>query len=632
MTYTAFVIDGTRRTFQESSLSVKMSATAPTVMSADVLIPGASWRPALGDEVALWMESNAIGTARSFNGSSSVLSRSFSSGVTDDFTLGVWAKASSTSGTQGLAYAARGSTNGYGIRISGGTWQLHYPGVITTTGAAPATGTWEFLTIRRSGGTGQLYINGVASGSTTALAPVAPNGYLSVGAMRDSSNAAFQDFFSGDIGPMFLAHSALTVAQIAAIASGGPAGTGLGADRILTGTYWYYPIRGEVSPEPDSAASTSLAVTSAPQTLSGPLVIGAGADILVAGEIDNIRERGAKDKPVDDLLVTISASDFSVAPDRIYQHAAFDAGTLEDQLIQIVTTLGYGALMGGVTLASDQPTGPNVEAVEITRAKLIETFNRITLATGYVWRINELKELSFRLPSSVSAPFNITESNRYAIEDVSVETSLSAGFTNWVWVDYGNGISTKSETFTGDGVEDQWALAYDLVAAPRGYVVVNGSTVQTLSVDTTGGAWEVDTSSNILTRAAGALPNGDTVELEYQAQFPASASAGPNSDGYPLIEHYEHLKDEFDAAVADAYADDVLAARNVVTKLVTYTTTQHGLRPGQLQNINLPDRNINEDCVIADVSVSTDGPTRLRYSVTASTDGVPVSWREALKR
>src|SRR5690606_9495401 len=102
--------------------------------------------------------------ARVFNGTSSLLSRAFSSAVTNNFTFGAWAcPDTATSAASRLVLNVGTGGIGYGIYASAaGAWGVVLSGVNGTEGGTVTANEWHFVVARRSGGATQLYVNGVA--------------------------------------------------------------------------------------------------------------------------------------------------------------------------------------------------------------------------------------------------------------------------------------------------------------------------------------------------------------------------------------------------------------------------------------------------------------------------------------
>jgi hypothetical protein len=86
------------------------------------------------------------------------------------------------------------------------------------------------------------------------------------------------------------------------------------------------------------------------------------------------------------------------------------------------------------------------------------------------------------------------------------------------------------------------------------------------------------------------------------------------------------------SAGVDALGAAYLAQSLPITKRVTYTTQTDGLRPGQLQTITLPFRNLDHTFLITDIDVSDVGPDLLQYAVTAIEGSVyRPGWRQVLQ-
>ena len=116
------------------------------------------------------------------------------------------------------------------------------------------------------------------------------------------------------------------------------------------------------------------------------------------------------------IVTTVQAQDYNVLPSRRVVNETIPAGTLKDALIVLVTYLT------GVTLDPAQIDGPSLGELIWADVNLEDVLNQLsTLTGGYIWEITPAKELRMFPPGTVTAPFDITSANRYALGDVTVE-------------------------------------------------------------------------------------------------------------------------------------------------------------------------------------------------------------------
>jgi hypothetical protein len=104
---------------------------------------------------------------------------------TDNFAFGVFARASSLSGTQGDIFTVGGSDGSLKISLAPNGWAASAHNITWIGGDNGVSGSftsdmWVHLAMIRSGGVTTLYINGVAQGSTYSGTPVNNTPHVSV--------------------------------------------------------------------------------------------------------------------------------------------------------------------------------------------------------------------------------------------------------------------------------------------------------------------------------------------------------------------------------------------------------------------------------------------------------------------
>ena len=119
--------------------------------------------------------------------------------ATDNFAFGIFARASSTSGTTGTVFSTGGQTSSsYSLNLESGGWEA---GTVTAAGAftnqTGASGsfsanTWVHLAMIRTGGVSTFYVDGVQVGSTFTTAGNHDTGHLSV-------NPGGNTYFDGNL-------------------------------------------------------------------------------------------------------------------------------------------------------------------------------------------------------------------------------------------------------------------------------------------------------------------------------------------------------------------------------------------------------------------------------------------------
>ncbi|HVZ88724.1 MAG TPA: LamG domain-containing protein [Polyangia bacterium] len=144
--------------------------------------------------------------------------------------ISVWAKLSSTTGTQTMvAMTASGSAIKLGI--SGGAIAVSKSSATLIQAAAPSTGAWHNIVFTSDGTNDKLYIDGtVTTGSAVAHDTATPTAAFLGGASATTEN------FNGSLDDVRVYNVTLTAAQVGQLAKGRYAGTGGVATVTLTGT------------------------------------------------------------------------------------------------------------------------------------------------------------------------------------------------------------------------------------------------------------------------------------------------------------------------------------------------------------------------------------------------------------
>jgi hypothetical protein len=361
-------------------------------------------------------------------------------------------------------------------------------------------------------------------------------------------------------------------------------------------------------------------------SLGDEIVITQNSVTLFGGYISSAIERGKDSKPVPKIVTTITADDYNDIIGRRLITGDRPSETLKARLQWLVDTFWDDY---GVSLDSGQPTGDTLESASYGRRDGWELLAEIAkLAGDWSATIDADKKLKVFDPSGVSSPYNVAVGDGHVIGDMTVEPARQ-GSATFVTVRAGSaGTFGKSDTFTGNGSLSSFTLRYPFVSG-RGYVSVStgGAHTETLGV---GAQWTV--SGNVLTRNAGALPNGDTVTIIYDAQFPIYVTADAGVSPSDRVDVLVDKPDIYDVDEAQAVADAELDARQAMQRTIRYASRTPGLAPGQTQTIIVADRNLNVSAVITEVIISNDaGQNALQFAVTAVAAGSLQTWKQVLK-
>ena len=242
-------VDGDPVVLRGRTLAIEKSANQRATLSGSVYVEPGGAVPTVRDRIGITKDIDP--GSRSFDGSTSVLSRAFSSGITDDWTIGIWAYVTAT-GSQRFLFQVGDASDGYGVYItSTGYWQgvLSGAAAIGGTASAVVTNTWTHVaaSVRRNGldvepnewgATVDWYVNGalvnseVGTGGTGATGPRIPRPSLyppprivtALGGAYSNTVRTFTNGFDGAADDLVLYPRALSAAEVATLYASGPFG------------------------------------------------------------------------------------------------------------------------------------------------------------------------------------------------------------------------------------------------------------------------------------------------------------------------------------------------------------------------------------------------------------------------
>ena len=170
---------------------------------------------------------------------------------------------------------------------------------------------------------------------------------------------------------------------------------------------------------------------------------------VFGGNITSVRTRGVGGEQVYALEHEITALDFNALASRRMFDATIPAGSLRSFLQTVMTALT------GVTLDPTQAEGPMLPQMEFHLWRPAEIYDHLTEITGgWIWEIDYHKVLRMFPPSSVSAPFNVTQFDTIALGDITVEPTRM-NYANHVGV-YGTGVNAVRFDLTEIGRNGPW--------------------------------------------------------------------------------------------------------------------------------------------------------------------------------
>lgn len=396
-----------------------------------------------------------------------------------------------------------------------------------------------------------------------------------------------------------------------------------------------------ISATANGRATASFTVISTDGTyrpaLDADVILTLDGTRIFAGLVAHPVERGLLEGATSAIETQVSAYDYNQYPERrfVLGDGGFPAGY---NLGQCVASLCGYLTPFGVTVDPGQVTGPTFTGERGYGFRQVsEIFNELATLTAqygdpYVWRIDNNKLLRFYQPSTNPAPFDITTANGRAIGDVTVEISREKYANNIIIKVAPATELNRTETFTGDGSTTAFQLQYTPTRTGVVYVGAVGETLTTTAYAGTA-SWELNTTTNQITRVAGAPASSAPISIQFDGVFSGTATA-TDAGEYATWGPWDKvvtLESVPSNTTAQEIADGYLAQSLVMPKTIKYRTLGAGLQPGQTQTITIAKRNISVTGIITEVNTTDDG-RRLMYDVTVTT-GTTVNggWRDPIK-
>lgn len=336
--------------------------------------------------------------------------------------------------------------------------------------------------------------------------------------------------------------------------------------------------------------------------------------LVFGGIVDRVETMGKRGEAISAIVSRVVAKSYGVYADRRFATETFTAGST---LKSALTTLVNNYLTDyGVTLHASQANGPNLTADFVfSGVKISEILNQLSTDTGYIWEITAAKELRAFDPGSEAAPFNITSAGKLYDHDISINR-IREKYANRVIVKFGPaGNVAWTDNFTGDGSTDTFALTYPIALGAvhpyswAGYVT-NAGTNETLDVAGQGATWEYDPAAQTIERVSGAPANLAAISINYDVTFPQTVTAEDateitNNGPVELVLSYPNITQQ---AQAQAIADALLAQYLGIVEIVSFTTKEVGILPGQSLSIVVSERGINGTYMVTEVEIAGEVP------------------------
>lgn len=369
-------------------------------------------------------------------------------------------------------------------------------------------------------------------------------------------------------------------------------------------------------------------------TVGAEVVIADGATRYFGGFLDSYTETLTIDGNQTALSYEVEAVSYDALCDRRLVAASYESPT--QTLSTIVSDVVTNYLTGDGLTTTNVDTGPIIDKLKFNYEPASRVFDELANITGYAWWVDENKALYFKPRSGVAASFSIDSTNA---RKVSVNRT-SESYRNKQLIRAGVDLTTsRTESFTGNGTQKAWVLAYPVGAAPTGLTVGGVSkTVGIRGVDT-GKDWYYQIGDPVVSQddAAAAVGSAVAIAVTYQGQFPILVNAqddagitsqATTSGASGIFEALEDRPNINDDAAAQDIALGLLRRYGAIPRRLTFETDTAGLKPGQLLTATFTPHAVSGSWLVDGVSAVDRNGKTLVWTIEAL-DGESVGGWEA---
>ena len=333
----------------------------------------------------------------------------------------------------------------------------------------------------------------------------------------------------------------------------------------------------------------------------------------VIAELDGVRIFGGVITMIDEAdwgdykghWFNCEAGDYSAVLETTEFNGIAVGATLKDVVSHLVTAR---LASRGYTVHPSMAAGPVIGSQGYSFRYLTDIFNDLTRITEWPWIVDEYKRVWFAPADGRPAPFALTATND-TINGIRVASTLD-GYANIVWLHYGAaGIREVAESWTASAGQTVFAVVNfpnpEGINAPPTVVTVNGLGEAVGA----GEPWQWTAATARLTRGAGGLVAGAAVATTYGATFPAAVVESDAADvaTYGEVALVQTAPDVFDVRQARQIAAGMLAERSGPLRRIAAVTHRPGLVPGHVVPVDVPERAINEPCLVLSSRLAWEG-------------------------
>lgn len=364
------------------------------------------------------------------------------------------------------------------------------------------------------------------------------------------------------------------------------------------------------------------------------VVVSRGVTRVFAGTIDSVDEEAVGPNL---LRYHVACVDYSQLLDRHLVAAAYENQTADAIVRDIIGTWCAGE---GLTTAN-VAAGPAISKAAFNYRTASEALTELAETVGYSWYVDYQKDVRFFPRETNIAPISIDEaSTNY--RNMRVQRTREQ-YRNRQYLRAGYAKTTdQTERFGGDGNQRTFVLAYPVAEAPTVEVNDVAQTVGIRGLDT-GKSWYWNKGSNEVSQdlSEAALTASDVLKVTYKGLYPIIVQADSASEqsarataegGTGVYERVDEI-DIDDADAARARALGLLDRYGRIPKIVRFSTTEDGLRAGQLISIVRSRHDLSGQFLIDEVTMRYLGSKSSYEYQVRCLDGSSVGgWADFFRR
>lgn len=319
------------------------------------------------------------------------------------------------------------------------------------------------------------------------------------------------------------------------------------------------------------------------------------------------------------LEYTITCNDYSQFLKRKLVTERYLSTTVGAIIADILST--YAPDFTDTNVVGDFP----IESFAFNRITVAESLQKLADAISYIWYVDYDKDIHFIPKNSEHAPFDLTDtSGNYIYNSLEIIEDLSQ-IRNSVLVQGGEAtsIATRTEYFTGDGVQESFPLANKFSSVPS---VVVGTSAQTVGIDNIDDDGSYDVMWNFNEKSvrftSGNIASTDfTVEGYYLYPIVVRIPAPTSISEFGVYEFA--ITDKTIASQDEAVSRAIAELTSYQNELHegSFRTYEDGLRSGMVIDINSTQRGQAISVLIQNVTTTMRDPigTSLEYSIRFAT-------------